>query len=179
MWEQTDVLHYRRHAPLRTRCISYNHCMPCIQAVTACLACISFVDSLMDRCAWITAFSTPRFPRRSLPNGRARCAPRSSRGWLPDLPIDEQQSPRGPVLPYSNRPLDDLSAWQGRGKPACKLPVSLASFWRWCVSVWLYSHQTFADIYLALCREKEAQKGKTLSPSSIRGYKDSYKRCAR
>ena len=35
--------------------------------------------------------------------------------------------------------------------------------------------QTFADIYLTLCQEKEAQKGKTLSPSSTRGYRDSYK----
>ena len=37
--------------------------------------------------------------------------------------------------------------------------MSLASFWHWCVSVWLYSRQTFGDIYLALYREKEAQKG--------------------
>ena len=43
----------------------------------------SFVDSLMDPCAWITAFAIPRSPRRSPPNGRARCAPRSSRGWRP------------------------------------------------------------------------------------------------
>jgi len=42
----------------------------------------------------------------------------------------------------------------------------------------VHCRQTFADIYLALCREKEAQKDKTLSLSSIRGYKDSYKRCA-
>ena len=130
LWEQTDVLHYRRHAPLRTRCISCNHCMPCIQAVAACLACISFVDSLMERCAWITAFSTLRSHRRSPPSEHTRCALRGSTIWHPDLPIDEQQSPRGPVLPYSNRPLDDLSAWQGRGRSACKLPVFLTSFWR-------------------------------------------------
>ena len=179
MWEQTDVLHYRRHAPLRTRCISCNHCMPCIQAVTACLACISFVDSLMDRCAWITAFSTPRSHRRSPPSEHTRCALRGSTIWHPDLPIDGQQSQRASELPDSNRLPVVRSAWRGRGRSACKPPVFLASFWRWCVSVWLYSHQTFADIYLALCREKEAQKGKTLSPSSIRGYKDSYKRCAR
>ena len=41
--------------------------------------------------------------------------------------------------------------------------------------MWVHSRQTFADIYLALCREKEVQKGKTISPSSIRGYRDSYK----
>jgi len=35
--------------------------------------------------------------------------------------------------------------------------------------------QTFADIYLALCQEKETRKGKTLSPSSVRGFRESYK----
>ena len=77
--------------------------MPCIQTVAACLMCISFVDSLMDPCAWITASATPRSPRRSLPNGRARCAPRSSRGWHLDLPIDGQRSRRASELPDSNR----------------------------------------------------------------------------
>ena len=72
--------------------------------------CISFVDSLMDLCAWITASAIPRFPRRSLPNGRARCAPRSSRGWLLDLPIGGQRSRRAPVSPYSNRLPDVRSA---------------------------------------------------------------------
>ena len=33
--------------------------------------------------------------------------------------------------------------------------------------MWVHSRQTFADIYLTLCREKEAQKGKTLSQSPI------------
>ena len=37
----------------------------------------------MNQCAWITAFAIPRFPRHSLPNGRARCAPRSSTDWPP------------------------------------------------------------------------------------------------
>ena len=66
--------------------------MPCIQAVAACLACISFVDSLMERCAWITAFSTPRSHRRSPPSEHIRCALRGSTIWHPDLPIDGQQS---------------------------------------------------------------------------------------
>ena len=64
----------------------------------------------MDLCAWITASAIPRFPRRSLPNGRARCAPRSSRGWLLDLPIGGQRSRRAPVSPYSNRLPDVRSA---------------------------------------------------------------------
>ena len=77
--------------------------MPCIQAVADCLTCILFVDSLMDPCAWITAFATPRSHRRSLPNGYVRCAPQSSRGWRLDLPIDGQRSRRAPELPDSNR----------------------------------------------------------------------------
>ena len=89
---------------------SFDHCIPCIQTVIDCLMCISFVDSLMDLCAWITASAIPRFPRRSLPNGRARCAPRSSRGWLLDLPIGGQRSRRAPVSPYSNRLPDVRSA---------------------------------------------------------------------
>ena len=64
----------------------------------------------MDPCAWITASATPRSPWRSLPNGRARCAPRSSRGWHPDRPNDGQRSRRAPVSPYSNRPPDVRSA---------------------------------------------------------------------
>ena len=64
----------------------------------------------MDPCAWITAFATPRSHRRSLPNGRARCAPRSSRGWLLDLPIGGQRSRRAPELPDSNRLPDVRSA---------------------------------------------------------------------
>ena len=84
--------------------------MPCIQAVADCLTCILFVDSLMDPCAWITAFATPRSHRRSLPNGCARCAPQSSIGWRLDLPIDGQRSRRAPELPYSNRPPDVRSA---------------------------------------------------------------------
>ena len=46
----------------------------------------------MNQCAWITAFAIPRFPRRSPPNGRAQCAPRSSTDWRPCLPIDGQRS---------------------------------------------------------------------------------------
>ena len=110
LWEQTDVLHYRRHDPVQSYSVSCDHCMLCIQTVAACLTCISFVDSLMERCAWITAFSTPRSHRRSPPSEHTRCALRGSTIWHPDLPIDGQQSRRGPVLPYSNRPLDDLSA---------------------------------------------------------------------
>ena len=64
----------------------------------------------MDPCAWITASATPRSPRRSLPNGRARCAPRSSRGWHPDRPNDEQRSRRAPEMPDSNRLPDVRSA---------------------------------------------------------------------
>jgi len=89
---------------------SFDHCIPCIQAVADCLTCILFVDSLMDPCAWITAFATPRSHRRSLPNGYARCAPQSSRGWLLDLPIDGQRSRRAPVCLYSNRLPDVRSA---------------------------------------------------------------------
>ena len=84
--------------------------MPCIQADAACLARKSIVDSLMDPCAWITAFATPRSHRRSLPNGCARCAPQSSIGWRLDLPIDGQRSRRAPELPDSNRPPDVRSA---------------------------------------------------------------------
>jgi len=73
--------------------------MLCIQAVVDCLTCLSFVNSLMNLCTWITAFATPRSPRRSLPNGHARCAPRSSRGWRLDLPIDGQRSRRAPRAP--------------------------------------------------------------------------------
>ena len=51
----------------------------------------------------ITAFATPRSHRRSPPNGRARCAPQSSRGWRLDLSIDGQRSRRAPELPDSNR----------------------------------------------------------------------------
>ena len=90
--------------------VSYNHCMLCIQAVVDCLTCLSFVNSLMNLCTWITAFATPRSPRRSLPNGHARCAPRSSRGWRLDLPIDGQRSRRAPVCLYSNRLPDVRSA---------------------------------------------------------------------
>ena len=103
MWEQTDVLHYRRHALVQFRSFACDHCMPCIQAVADCLTCILFVDSLMDPCARITASAIPRFPRRSPPNGRAGCAPRSSRGWRLDLSIDGQRSRRAPELPDSNR----------------------------------------------------------------------------
>ena len=110
LWEQTDVLHYRRHAPLHTRCVSCDHCMPCIQAVADCLTCILFVDSLMDPCAWITAFAIPRSHWRSLPNGYVRCAPQSSRGWRLNLPIDGQRSRRTPVCLYSNRQPDVRSA---------------------------------------------------------------------
>ena len=73
--------------------------MPCIQAVVACLTCILFVDSLMDLCARITASAILRSPRRSPPNGRARCVPRSSRGWLLDLPIGGQRSRRALCRP--------------------------------------------------------------------------------
>ena len=103
LWEQTDVLHYRRHALVQFRSFACDHCMPCIQAVADCLTCILFVDSLMDPCARITASAIPRFPRRSPPNGRAGCAPRSSRGWRLDLSIDGQRSRRAPELPDSNR----------------------------------------------------------------------------
>ena len=64
----------------------------------------------MDPCAWITAFAIPRFPRRSLPNGRAQCAPRSSTDWRPCLPIDGQRSRRTPESPDSNRLPDVRSA---------------------------------------------------------------------
>ena len=84
--------------------------MPCIQTDAACLARKSIVDSLMHLRAWITAFAIPRFPRRNLPNGRARCAPRSSIGWRLDHPNDGQRSRRAPVSPYSNRPPDVRSA---------------------------------------------------------------------
>ena len=57
--------------------------MPCIQAIAACLAFTSFMDSSTNPRARVTAFAIPRSPRRSPPNGRARCAPRSSRGWRP------------------------------------------------------------------------------------------------
>ena len=110
LWEQTDVLHYRRHALVQFRSFACDHCMPCIQAVADCLTCILFVDPLMDPCARITASAIPRFPRRSPPNGRAGCAPRSSRGWHLDLPIDGQRSRRAPELPDSNRLPDVRSA---------------------------------------------------------------------
>ena len=84
--------------------------MPCIQAVAACLARKSIVDSLMDLRAWITAFATPRSHRRSLPNGYVRCAPQSSRGWRLDLPIDGQRSRCASELPDSNRLPDVRSA---------------------------------------------------------------------
>ena len=110
LWEQTDVLHCRRHAPLHTRCVSCDHCIPCIQAVINCLTCILFVDSLMDLRTRITAFATPQSPRRSPPNGRARCAPQSSRGWRSDRPNDGQRSRPAPELPDSNRLPDIRSA---------------------------------------------------------------------
>ena len=110
LWEQTDVLHYRRHAPVHTWNVSYNQCMPCIQADAACLARKSIVDSLMHLRTRITAFATPRSHRRSLPNGYVRCAPQSSRGWRLDLPIDRQRSRRASELPDSNRLPDVRSA---------------------------------------------------------------------
>ena len=64
----------------------------------------------MNLCAWITAFASPRSPRRSLPNGRAQCAPRSSRGWRHDCPIDRQRSRRAPESPDSNKLPDVRSA---------------------------------------------------------------------
>ena len=84
--------------------------MLCIQAIIDCLTCILFVDSLTNLCAWITAFAIPRSPRRSLPNGRAQCAPRSSRGWRHDCPIDRQRSRRAPESPDSNKLPDVRSA---------------------------------------------------------------------
>ena len=84
--------------------------MPCIQTVIDCLTCILFVNFLIDLYARITASAIPRFPRRSPPNGRARCVPRSSRGWLLDLPIGGQRSRRAPVSPDSNRLPDVRSA---------------------------------------------------------------------
>ena len=103
MWEQTDVLHYRRHALVQFESFACDHCTPCIQTDAACLARKSIVDTLIHLRTRITAFATFRSPRRSLPNGHARCAPRSSRGWHPYPSIDGQQSRHAPVSPYSNR----------------------------------------------------------------------------
>ena len=64
----------------------------------------------MNQCAWITAFAIPRFPRHSLPNGRTRCALRSSTDWRPCLPIDGQRSRRAPESSDSNRLPDVRSA---------------------------------------------------------------------
>ena len=89
---------------------SFDHYIPCIQTVIDCLMCISFVDSLMDLYARITASAIPRSPRRSPPNGHAQCALQSSTGWRHDRPIDGQQSRRAPELPDSNRLPDVRSA---------------------------------------------------------------------
>ena len=78
---------------------SFDHCIPCIQTVIDCLTCILFVNFLIDLYARITASAIPRFPRRSPPNGRARCAPQSSKGWHLDRPSDGQRSPRAPACP--------------------------------------------------------------------------------
>ena len=126
MWEQTDVLHYCRHAPLHTRCLICNHCMSYIQAVVACRAYTSFGNFSTNPCTRITASAIPRSPRRSPPNGHARYAPRSSRDWRPCPPIDGQRSRHAPVCLYSNRQPDDLSAWQGQGRSPCRPPASLA-----------------------------------------------------
>ena len=44
--------------------VSYNHSLLCIQALAACLARKSIVDSLMHLRTRITAFATPRSPNR-------------------------------------------------------------------------------------------------------------------
>ena len=73
LWEQTDVLHYRRQALVQFKSFACDRCTPCIQTDAACLARKSIVDSLMHLRTRITAFATPRSPNRRTTKSARSC----------------------------------------------------------------------------------------------------------